>query len=147
MVPAATDDGNLPPGVHWCSWEEIEVRFGTTRHRRWLLDGLRRALIELKAAGCATAYIDGSFVSEKKVPGDFDGCWDPRGVALSKLDPVLQDFSNHRARQKAKYGGELFPSTITESGSGQAFLDFLQTDKSTGAPKGILALDLLREFS
>ncbi len=145
MIPDLDAAGNLPPGVHSCTWQEFEQRFATTRHRRELLNGLRRALIELKAAGCATAYIDGSFVTEKKVPADYDGCWDPRGVVLSKLDPVLQDLDNGRARQKAKYRGELFPSTWGESGSGGTFLDFFQVDRATGEAKGILALDLQRE--
>jgi hypothetical protein len=108
--------------------------------------GLRRALLALKAAGCARAYIDGSFVTDKNVPSDFDGCWDPVGVDLSKLDPVLQTFDDGRAQQKAKYGGELFPSTVVEAGTGNLFLDFFQATRA-GERKGILALDLQQEFS
>ena len=147
MIPEADDGGNLPPGVHECTWEELERRFGATRHRRELLNGLRRAIIALKAAGCARVYIDGSFVTEKRVPADYDACWDPEGVVVSKLDPVLQDFTNGRARQKAKYRGELFPSSAGESGSGSTFLDFFQVDKFTGNAKGVVSLDLRREFS
>lgn len=35
-------------------------RFGTTPWRRQLLEGLARALRDLRAAGCKRAYIDGN---------------------------------------------------------------------------------------
>lgn len=45
-------------------------------------------------------------------PGDFDACWDTDGVDLDVLDPVLLDLSNHRAAQRQRFGGELFPNVI-----------------------------------
>jgi len=80
-------------------------------------------------------------VTAREIPGDFDACWDPVGVDVSGLDPVLLDFSNKRAAQKAKYGGELFPSS-SWAATGTVFLDFFQIDKATGDPKGIVAIDL-----
>jgi hypothetical protein len=50
------------------------------------------------------------------VPNDFDACWAMAGVdfdLLDRLDPVLLDWSNRRAAQKAKFGDELF---IAETG-------------------------------
>jgi hypothetical protein len=133
--------GNLPPGIHPGTWEEIDATFGTTQHRKGLLRGLHRALISLRDAGCARAYINGSFTTAKEDPGDYDGCWEPQGVDPSKLDPVLLDFSQGRAAQKAKFGGELFIASGT-AGPGSRFLDFFQRDKFTGEPKGIVAIDL-----
>jgi uncharacterized protein DUF6932 len=141
MVPPFAASGNLPPGVHWATWEEITERFGTTPHRAKLVVGLRKALQSLASAGCRTVYIDGSFVTAKEVPGDFDACWDPIGTDASLLDPVLLDFSNKRAAQKAKYGGEFFLSSGLAA-AGRVFLDFFQLDKSTGEAKGIIAIDL-----
>jgi len=89
-------------------------------------------------------YINGSFVTAKEVPGDFDACWDPTGVEVSLLDPVLLDFSNKRAAQKAKYGGELFLSSGWAA-AGKVFFDFFQIDKESGEAKGIVAIDLQRE--
>lgn len=117
------------------------ARFGTTAWRRQLLTGLRRALGALKQAGCQTAYIGGSLVTEKEVPGDFDACWDTTGVDLTLLDPVLRTFDPGRATQKAKFLGELFPSD-SDNPDGDTFLDFFQVDKETGKPKGIIAIDL-----
>ena len=146
MIPPFDDSGNLPPGVHEATWDEFADRFGITPQRRALLAGLYSALQVLQSAGCRAVYIDGSFVTNKLVPNDFDACWDIEGVDPDQLDPVLLTFDDRRAAQKAKYLGELFPAQLTEGGSGGSFLEFFQVDKETGNPKGIVALDL-RRFS
>lgn len=87
-------------------------------------------------------YLDGSFVTAKDAPGDYDACWELSGVDFTTLDPVLQTFDPGRATQKAKYKGELFPADVPADLFGTPFLDFFQKDKRTGQPKGIIALDL-----
>lgn len=140
MIPDFDPDGNLPPGIHETTWDEFVARFGINARRMWLISGLKRALDSLKQAGCAHAYIDGSFVTAKDLPGDFDGCWDPVGVIAARLNPVLLIFDNGRQLQKIVFHGELFPSTANEADSGRRFLDFFQRDKNTGDPKGVVAL-------
>jgi hypothetical protein len=135
------DTGNLPAGIHSATWEEILAAFGSTPRRLELLSGLRRALESLRAAGCAQAYLDGSFVTAKEEPADFDGCWDPVGVDPALLDPALLDFTPGRAAQKAKFGGELFIASSAADPAGNRFLDFFQRDKN-GNAKGIIAIDL-----
>jgi hypothetical protein len=142
MVPAFDENGNLPPGVHEATWPEIVDRFGTSEHRQELLSGLRAALDSLKAAGCKRAYIDGSLITNKDVPDDFDGCWEPDGVVPERLDPVLLDFSAGRAAQKVKFLGEFFIAETRVLGVGRTFLEFFQQDKETGDPKGIIGIDL-----
>jgi hypothetical protein len=144
VLPDLDSSGVLPPGIHECSWSEFAARFGNNAHRRALLAGLRRALIVLQAAGCSTIYIDGSFVTEKEFPADFDACWDRTGVnraTLQRLDPTLLDFSNRRAAQKAKYRGELFLADVSANSTGTKFLDFFQYDRD-GKRKGIIKLDV-----
>ena len=104
--------------------------------------GLRAALDNLKAAGCKTVYLDGSFVTSKEVPNDFDACWEEAGVDPAVLDPVLLTFDPGRVTQKAKYMGELFPASAVADGDGFSFLEFFQKDKEAGRPKGIVAIDL-----
>lgn len=138
--------GNLPPGLHPASWDEFVARFGTTAWRRGLLEGLRQAADALRAVGCRTLYVDGSFVTSKVRPGDFDGCWATEGVdldALAARTPVLLDFRNSRAAQKATYGGELFLADANADPWGTLFLDFFQRDRS-GDAKGIVVIDLTR---
>ena len=140
-LPELTSAGLLPPGEHPATWSELYEAFGTTRWRRDLLDGLRRACDSLAVAGCRIVWLDGSFVTSADPPGDFDGCWDPVGVDPALLDPVLLDFTQGRAAQKAIYGGELFPASSLAAPGGPVFLQFFQVDKHTGARKGIVALD------
>jgi hypothetical protein len=144
VIPPFQPNGDLPPGIHWAEWDEFKVRFGRTRHRARLLRGLASALVNLKQAGCRTDYINGSFVTSKEVPNDYDACWDPIGVDGSRLDPVLLNFASGRAAQKTKYLGELFPATWPADSRGSVFLDFFQVNRDTGLQKGIVALDLRR---
>lgn len=141
MIPDFNGDGLLPPGIHNCSWIEFGRRFGTNGHRVALLDGLRRAMISLRRSGCQRVFVDGSFVTSKVFPGDYDACWDAANVDFALLDPVLLDFSNGRVAMKAKFLGDWFPEHLIEGGSGLIFLDFFQRDKATTEPKGIVVLE------
>lgn len=132
--------GYLPVGVHDAAWAEVAPRFSGNGHRGRLADGLLEALRNLKAAGCGSVLLDGSFVSAKPLPSDYDGAWDPKGVDPYQLDPVLLDFSNGRAAMKAKYGGELFPATAMAA-PGVLYREFFQSDRN-GVPKGVVQIDL-----
>lgn len=141
MIPEFNLEGLLPPGIHPCSWADFQKRFGTNSHRINLLEGFKRAVLALRRTGCERVYVDGSFVTSKIVPGDYDACWDRTNVDLNLLDPVLLDFSKGRAAMKAKYLGDWFPAQMLEGGSGKVFLEFFQKDKTTGNPKGIVMLE------
>jgi hypothetical protein len=136
--------GILPPGIHWANLEEVAVRFAHTEHRAWLHQGIVAVVAALRAAGCVKIYLDGSFVTGKEHPNDYDGCWDPLGVNAAQLDPVLLDFSNGRAAQKLKYRGEMFISTAP-NGLSATFLEFFQVEKLTGGRKGIVGVSLAYE--
>jgi hypothetical protein len=146
MVPLFNDDGQLPPGIHFCNWEEFVVRFGTTQHRLNLIAGLKTAMVQLRSAGCPTIYIDGSFVTHKLIPGDFDACWEESKVDINQLKsiaPELLKFDAKRATQKAVYGGEFFPAGVPADSYGTSFLEFFQMGRDRN-PKGIIAIDLVR---
>ena len=135
----------LPPGIHPATLSEVEARFATNLKRREQFRGLVAALANLRGAGCGHVFLDGSYMTAKPRPGDFDACWDPRGVDPALLDPVLLTFGDHRAEQKAKYKGEFFPSTTPADVIGTIFIEFFQVDRFTGARKGIVAIDLTAE--
>jgi hypothetical protein len=144
MIPEWLPNGDLPPGVHFATWREIEDRLSFNARRKRLLAGFRRACEDLRKAGCRLVYLDGSFVTRKEHPGDFDGCWDVQNVDDDKLDPVFWDFSRGRAAQKQRFLGELLPAQLPEGATGRAFMDFFQLNKLTGEPKGIVAIRLGR---
>ena len=108
VLPDFDDTGALPPGIHEGTWDEVVELFGRTAHRQDLLAGLHDALRDLQAAGCRRAYLDGSFVTDKESPGDFDLCWDEDHVDWTKLDPVLLETRPPRVAQQARYRGDIF---------------------------------------
>ncbi len=146
IPPFDPKTGLLPPGEHDATWDEIQARFGWTTRRRQLLDGLADGLAILGTTGCVRVWINGSFVTAKDEPGDFDCVWSPTGVdraLLEEIGPELLDLSHQRATQKARFGGEFLPNVI-EAGSGQEFAAFFQSDRD-GTPKGIVVIDLSKE--
>ena len=92
------------------------------------------------ARAAPRVYLDGSFVTTR-CAGDFDACWEGRGVDPDLLDPAAR-LQHRRAAQKAKYGGELFPADLAAEPGGTRFIDYFQRDRLTGAAKGIVAIDL-----
>jgi hypothetical protein len=94
----------------------------------------------LAAAGRRRLWLNGSFVTAKDEPGDFDACWDTAGVDLDAPNPMLLEMSNQRASQKARFGGELFPNVV-ESQSGLSFAEFFQNERDT-SHKGIVVINL-----
>ena len=138
MLPPFDATGRLPEGEHEADWDEIVDRFGWNPHRRQFLDGLADAIEVLARAGCRRIWLNGSFVTAKEEPADFDCCWDPDGVDLDALDPVLLDVSAGRAAQKSRFGGELLPNVV-EAGSGLVFAEFFQNERDT-TRKGIVVI-------
>jgi hypothetical protein len=145
VIPEFDENGNLPPGVYFCEWEEFLERFGGNERRLYLIHGLRLAMEQLQAAGCRTIYINGSFVTIKDEPGDFDVCWDRDDVDIEYLRLYAPKLLNHydRAAQKAKYRGEIYPSDQPVGDYGDNSFDFFQRDRRR-RKKGIIAIDLMR---
>jgi len=142
ITPFEPDTGNLPPGIHQATWDEVVARYGYTPRRRQLLAGLDVALAALRFAGCRRAYLDGSFVTSKRDPADYDACWELRDVDRARVDPILKTIDPERLAQKLKFGGEFF-AIDSSAGRGSArMLSFFQRDKVSGEPKGIIAIDL-----
>lgn len=134
------DTGYLPPGIYDAVWGDVAGRFAGNSHRVQLTNGLLAACGNLAAAGCRRLLLNGSSVSAKALPGDYDAAWETAGVDPNLLDPVLLDFSNRRAAMKAKYLGDLFPASALAA-PGVLYRDFFRTDRS-GVEKGILSIDL-----
>ena len=139
-LPQFRQDGTLPVGEHNTTWAEFASRFGGNNRRKALLGGLHSVLVELQRVGCRTVWIDGSFVTIKSEPKDFDMCWDSSGVDEAALDPVFFIFANGRAAQKAKYGGEMLPANAPADTQGTTYRQFFQ--QKYGVAKGIVRIDL-----
>lgn len=139
MIPPFGPDGSLPAGIHSAAWSEVVIRFGTTPVRRRLLAGLRAAMDALWITGCRILYLNGSFVTAKPNPLDYDACWEVGDVDPALLDPVL--LPNRRLEAKAKYLGDLFPN-LPMGSLGPTFLEFFMAGREDEGPKGIIRIDL-----
>ena len=132
--------GYLPPGIHRASWCDVVGHFGGNSHRERLVGALLTACRNLAAAGCKELLLDGSFVTAKALPGDYDAAWETAGVDPIRLDPVLLDMRHPRAAMKAKYLGDLFPASANAA-PGVLCRDFFLTDRN-GVEKGVVLVDL-----
>lgn len=96
--------------------------------------------MNLKLAGCDELHLDGSFVSMKERPKDYDGTWDPTGIDYDLVDPVLLDFADRRRKMKEKYKGELFfMNSLVDSKV--SFREFFLSDRA-GIAKGVLNIQI-----
>ena len=68
--------GYLLPGVHDAGWCDVAGRFARNSHRVRLMEDLLAGCRNLGAAGCGELLLDGSFVTAKSLPGDYDGAWE-----------------------------------------------------------------------
>lgn len=121
---------------------EFRQSFAWNSRRKFLLMGLERAIGSLQAAGCRAVLVDGSFVSNKEHPGDWDAAFDPVGVIAALIDPILIKHDDRRLAMRAKYLGDIFPWTATASpATGSLYREFFQTDRD-GLQKGIVEINL-----
>jgi hypothetical protein len=138
------DNGHLLPGIHEMEMQVFEDVFGYNSHRMQLIAGFKLGVSHLKICGCKNIYVDGSFVTKKELPEDFDACWDENGVDLNRLKndfSTIIDFREHRKYQKLKYKGEFFPMRINASPY-DIYLNFFQKDRN-GLSKGIIKIKII----
>jgi hypothetical protein len=144
MSPLDPESGYLAPGMHLMEWADFCALFLRGDWRARLGRSLYRALNNLRNAGCAQVIVDGSFVTAKPDPSDYDVAFDPVGVRAALLDPVLRRHRDGRRAMKAKYLGDIVPWGWTASSeTGVVYKDFFQSDRN-GISKGVVLLRLDR---
>lgn len=74
VLPAFNDSGDLPPGVHAATWQEVEQQFGHGSPARRRAMATLRHIHELaaRAGALRKLYVLGSFVSAASEPRDVD---------------------------------------------------------------------------
>ena len=146
-IPTLNQQGFLPEGIHDCTIEEAQARFGVFQasdRRPQLWAKLREFLREAKACGIVEAVLlDGSFVSSKPAPNDID---------LILVVPAAHDFSVDltpveynvlsKRRVARRYGLDVL---VARAGSEEhrryaAFFQQVRLEPEVG--KGILRLSL-----
>jgi hypothetical protein len=146
------DDNVLPEGVHECSVEELEARFGRFQRsdrRMRLTERLKQYLEAAKQSGIVKAVIiDGSYATNKDVPEDIDLI-----AVLSAEFDWTQELRSHQAnvidkaaiRRDYRFDG--FAYKEGEAGLDKLMADFaLVTEKYEGLTaktrKGMVRVNL-----
>lgn len=147
-LPAFREDGWLPEGHHQTTWEEIEAPFGgeAGSHRARVFANLIRWRDAARAKGMAGLVIlDGSFISTKAAPGDFDCIvvYDEPTVRLLAHDGEVRNLLNY-SYCKTHFDADIFAFSVT---SVRDYPTFCSTngydrDKITQQPKGVVEVSL-----
>ena len=73
MLPDFDDNGNLPPGIHRATIEEVEQRFGVGSLERDVEAKELKDFVEwARTAGIRRVLINGSFITLARSPNDVD---------------------------------------------------------------------------
>jgi hypothetical protein len=142
-IPDFREDGWLPVGHHTATWEEVSERFdGTAGGRRAILtERLLKLRDDLRACGVSGIIVlDGSYISAKLEPGDFDLLLiAPADIQVRKdTNPSLADILDAEASEQRGYS--LF--YIPDDSPMQEMLRGLWDFSKEGVPKGIVEVAL-----
>jgi len=105
VIPKPTDTGLLPPGIHDASIEEVADRYTYNEKRARLFAGLIEVVAILRGCNCPELFLNGSFITSKQEPGDYDLCYEPTGVIPT---PEFYEFLKNRDTTKERYLGDIF---------------------------------------
>lgn len=133
MLPALTENGDLPAGIHEADWREIEQRFGSGADSRVRAFGRLRHVYEL---ALRTGYlrrflIFGSFVSAASQPRDVDVVLImERGFRLEEAPRESRTLFSH-AEAEARFGASVFwvREGMLAEGEMRIFLETWQTKR------------------
>lgn len=144
MIPELTGRGSLPPGIHGAVVRDVRRRFGSGRRKRVrLMRGLEAVLDLAWRAGARWLYLDGSFVTDKKDPGDWDAVLIFRNLA--GVGSIAGALLSDRTGIKRRYGGDLFTVLEEDVEIWIHYVHDVFTKDRDGFPKGILRIDIAAE--
>ena len=146
-IPALNDFGLLPAGVHDCLGNEVQASFCATAARAAVWDAFQGFLEWVETLpGPVSIFVDGSFVTDKPVPGDVDVAIDITGCSKADQDVWLIAYHREHARLKREFRTDFYPVIVGAGHDFTAFFQYVRVDDalSRGAPdgtrKGILRL-------
>lgn len=134
-IPSLDGYGLLPCGVHDCSLHEVRAAFGGSDRRRYLCSQLEWFVSVLRSifAG-GDLLVDGSFVTDKPVPGDIEVTIDLRLCDSTTQASAFKFWLDHNVTLKADHEIHFFPTLQANSD----FTSFFQyVGEKTAAMKGL----------
>jgi hypothetical protein len=147
-LPEFREDGWLPEGHHPTTWAEIEARFGGEpgTRRRGVLENLLRWRDRLRERGIGGRLIlNGSFVSAKPDPGDFDTLLigDDGAEQILAVDDDARQLIDYGYCKSNRWGDVFFFSAAAvRRFPSLCRTDVFDFDKATWTPKGVVEVEL-----
>ena len=146
-LPDFRPDGWLPEGHFDATWNDVESRFAGEHgsRRRQVFDRLIQWRDELKEKGLTGKLIlDGSFISNKPNPSDFDTIfvYDDSCEHILANDDQAKRLIDYSICSTKGFDVLIFARQNTIDSPDWARLDAFDKDKRTGLPKGVLEVVL-----
>lgn len=140
-IPDWNEYGLLPEGVHDCGIDEVADRLGFNAHRQQLIEGLRGVIGWMERMPPAESLIiDGSFVTDKDLPGDIDAVAMISNLTERNQRQWVRNWQPERVQLKQQYGVDLFPTVIGRGNNFASYFQYIRPDEALdrGAPLGVL---------
>ena len=146
-IPPFNEAGLLPNGIHSCTLEEVQQRFGsfqTSDRRPRLFLALKELVDELRKAGVFRAMvIDGSFVTSKPAPHDIDVILVLAEGFSFRKDWTPNQYNLFSARFiRRKFGIDVLVAQEGKEDCAAALELFQQVRNQPGRKKGLLRMSL-----
>lgn len=125
-LPSITAEGLLPPGVHECSLEEAQAKFGYGNNRSTLWSKLLDYLDRVREAGIFSAVlIDGSFITASEDVCDIDVA-----LVIEEFSPdqtaTLKMFTSEQVVQEFKEDFSVVSHVSTPLPFGENYFEWFQ---------------------
>jgi len=147
-LPAFQANGWLPEGHHPATWQEIILRFSGDDDSRRL--AVLSSLLVWREAALAKGMtglviLDGSFISAKEAPGDFDlvfSCSEET-ASIIRSDPLARQLIDTQACRALGFLGDVFalPASLQHHSPLLGGLDMFDFDRQ-GRPQGVIEVPL-----
>lgn len=148
-VPDFTDCGILPAGIHGCSFPEAEEVLSSNARRAEIWAGLLGFVEWANALPQPTAIlIDGSYVTDKPIPGDVDVIVDITSCPPQDQHLWFTAWNDHNKYVKETYLVDFYPFVVGQGNDFSAFFQYVRVEEALRrgiAPnvrKGILRVAL-----
>lgn len=148
-VPALTQEGYLPAGVHTCTLQEVQDAFGTNDHRNALLSKLCQFIDMMDAQHGLKApiYVDGSFVTGKTNPSDIDVVLDLTECNKDEIGEAMIVFAQERCEIKQRLSIDFYPYFPNVGNDLRSFFQYIRLEEMQqkqlppDSRKGILRIE------
>lgn len=148
-IPDFTDCGVLPAGVHECTLPEARETLCYNDRRTAIWKGLIGFFDWAAGLPLPTAYlIDGSYVTDKPVPGDVDVVVDITGCEEPEHQQWFDAWSQNHDYVKQAFEVDFYPFVVGVTNDFSAFFQYIRVEEALrrGIPpyvrKGILRVEL-----